>query len=110
MNKRIIAFFLLLFCVTAGAVCAQQNPQKRQMRDVTGTVLKVNVEARILDFKGFLGQMAFFVPNEAVITRQTRPVTLAEVREGDSAFIQYYISSGAVYVVTSIVGSKTTIE
>ena len=50
--------------------------------------------------------MAFSVPHDAIITRDTRPATLSDVKQGDPVAVQYFVSSDAVYVIKRIIDSQ----
>ena len=106
MYQHKIVFLLLISMAMTICAYSQQSPQDPGMQKVSGIVNSVDVQGGILNLNSDRGQMAFSVPDNAVITRETRPVKLGDVKQGDPVAIQYNTSSDAVYVVTSIIDSR----
>ncbi|MBF0489538.1 MAG: hypothetical protein HQL15_02835 [Candidatus Omnitrophica bacterium] len=106
MNKCKIFLILLMTVGIVSLAYAQQNPDHLKIEEASGKVLKVKAQESVIYLSSFGNQMVFFVPKEAIISRETLPATLGDIREGDSVSVRYYNSSEAVYVVVSINGSK----
>ena len=106
MYKNKIIFLLLMVVGLATSAYSQQNPENQKIQEATGKVVKVDVQGGILDVNAFQGEMAFSVPKDAIITRETHSVTLSDVKQGDPVSVRYYTSSEAVYVAMSVIDSQ----
>jgi hypothetical protein len=105
-KSKIIVFALLVLTFSASLVYCQEKTGTPQTITITGTVTKIDAVGSIIEVQTNEGQMAFSVPDDAIITEGTKKIGLMEIEQTDSVTIQYYSPSPGKFVVSSITYNK----
>ena len=110
MHKYKIIFSLLMtvFIVTAGY--CQKDLESHQTNTISGTVTETDYVGGTINVQTDQGQMAFFVPGNAIIFRNTHDIGLMDVKVSHPVTIKYDISSPGKNIVVSIVDNKPIIN
>lgn len=107
--RAIITLLMSMFMVTA-AYC-QQKPEDHLVKDITGSVISTDAVGNIITIRtSDQKQMAFVVPDKAVITQETHTIGLMDIGKSDSVNIQYYFGAYSKNFVVSIVDTETVVN
>lgn len=108
-KNRIINFLIMSMFVVSTAYC-QEKPENHLIRNITGTVVSTDTVGNIISIRTEdQRQMAFSVPDKAIITQETHNIGLMDIGKSDSVKIQYYLSSSKYFVV-SIVDNESVVN
>jgi len=111
MNKNKIIFVLLLLTLMAPVAYCQEKPESLQIKNIAGTVLSTDSAGNTISIQtDDQRQMAFYVPDKAIITQETHNIGLMDIEKSDSVTMRYYISPSSQYTVVSIVDNKSVVN
>jgi hypothetical protein len=86
---------------------SQENLKNSQTKTVSGTVSKIDFVGNTISIQTSDARlMSFFVPDNAIIVRDTQNIGLMDIKAGHPVTIQYDISSPGKDIVDSIVDNK----
>lgn len=100
-NKTIVFVLSAVACMATFAYC-QEGVENRQLSTVSGALANIDFVGSTIIVKTDSEQMAFSVPDDAMITRGTEKIGLVDLEENDPVTIRYYSSSSGQYAVASI--------
>jgi|GEM_PF-2894629 len=107
--KAIYSLLMSMLMVTT-AYC-QQKPEDHLVKMITGSVISTDAVGNIISIRtSDQKQMAFVVPDKAVITQDTHAIGLMDIRKSDSVNIQYYLGALSKNFVVSIVDNESTVN
>jgi hypothetical protein len=110
MYKYKIIFSLLISMSMTLAAYGQEKPEIHPVSTITGTVLSTDAVGNIISIRtDDQRQMAFVVPNKAIITQETHSIGLMDIGKSDSVTIQYLASSSKNTVV-NIVDNESVVN
>lgn len=110
MSKFRIILPLLVTALMVTAGYCQEKLENHQTKTISGTVTETDYVGSTINVQTDEGQMAFFVPGDAKVVRETHDIGLMDIKQGRPVTIQYYTSSPGKNVVVSIVDNKPVVQ
>jgi hypothetical protein len=111
MHKYKIILLLLMSALMVTAAYSQEKLESNQTKTISGTVTDTNfVGSTITILTVDQQQMAFYVPENAIIAQGTKDIGLMDIKQGHSVTIQYDISSPGKNIVDSIADNNPMAE
>ena len=108
-NKAINSLLMLMFMVPAAY--GQEKQGDHLIKNVAGTVTSTDAVGNIISIRtNDQKQMAFFVPDKAIITQETHNIGLMDIGKSDSVNIQYYPGPLSKNFVVSIVDNESVVN
>ena len=109
-KNKVIVFLLMGLLMVSTAYC-QEKPENQPLTSITGTVISTDavgntISIRTEDQK----QMAFSVPDKAIIRQDTHNIGLMDIGKSDSVNIQYYVSPLARNIIVNIVDNESIVN
>jgi len=99
--KSKIFLTLLTSALMITTAYCQGKPEGHIIKTITGTVINNDAVGNIITIRTQgQQQMAFSVPDKAIITHQTKNIGLMDIRAADPVTIRYYVSSSKNIVVS----------
>ncbi len=111
MHKNKVISFLLMVMFMVPAAYGQERPGDHLIKNISGTVTSTDAVGNIISIRtNDQKQMAFFVPDKAVITQETRNIGLMDIGKSDPVNIQYYPGPLSRNIVVSIVDNEPVVN
>lgn len=110
MDKYKVVFSLLISVLMVTTGYCQEKLENHQTKTISGTVTETDYVGSTINVQTDQGQMAFFVPGNAKVVRETQDIGLMDIKQGRPVTIQYYTSSPGKNVIVSIVDNKPVIQ
>jgi len=93
------------------AAYCQEKPENHLVKNVSGTLTSMDAVGNVFSIRtGDQRQMAFFVPDKAIITQDTHNIGLMDIGEASAVTIQYYVSPAAKNTIVSIVDNESVVN
>jgi hypothetical protein len=102
LKIKIIIVVLLALTLPLSLAYCQQNAETRQTLTISGSITRVDVANQMIEMTTDVGQMAFSVPDDAVISNGTESLSLTDIETDHGVTIQYYSPTPGSYVAVSI--------
>ena len=100
-RSKVIAVFLLTTVFVSGA--AYSSPQQnKQVKTITGTIAKMDVEGGVVDVDTDHGTMSFYISIESDLFRSSHHMSSIEIEQGDPVVIQYITALGQNNIITLV--------
>ena len=112
MYKFVIFPILLITALMFTHAYSQESSDTHLIKNTSGTVLSTDSAGNTISIRTKDDQqLAFIVPDKAVITQQAHSIGLMDIGKSDSVNIQYYLSvpSNKNFVI-SIVDNESVIN
>jgi hypothetical protein len=111
MPKKSIINSLIFFLLISTTAYCQEKPDNHIIRYITGTVINTDSVGNIISIKTEdQKEMAFSVPEKALITQETHNIGLMDIGESSAVSIQYYVSPLAKNVIISLVDNESVVN
>jgi len=111
MYKYKFIFTILLSAMMVAAAYCQEKTENHLIKNITGTVISTDSVGNTISIRtGSQQEMAFSVPDKAVITQETHNIGLMDIGKSESVTIQYYVSSSSKNIIVSIVDNESVIN
>ena len=111
MNKIKIILLLIVTVGTLTRAYSQEKLDNHQIKSITGTVSGSDAVGNIISIKtADQKEMAFIVPDKAIISQETHNIGLMDIVKSDSVSIQYFVSSSAKNIVVNIVDNESVVN
>ena len=107
--KIILTLFISAGMITV-AYC-QEKAGNHLIKNITGTVISTDSVGNNISIRTNSQQeMAFSLPDKAIITQETHNIGLMDIGKSDSVTIQYYVSSSLKNNVVNIVDNEPVVN
>ena len=90
---------------------SREKPENHVIKSTAGTVMSIDTVGNVLSIRTEdQHQMAFFVPENAMIIQQTHTIGLMDIGKSNSVSIHYYVSSLSKNVIVDIVDNESVVN
>lgn len=90
---------------------AQEKPENHLIKTIKGTVMSTDSVGNTISIRTDGQQeMAFSVPDKAIITQETHNIGLMDIGKSDSVTIQYYALFPTKNILVSIVDNDSVVN
>ena len=111
MHKYTVMLPLIMAALMVTAAYGQENTRNYQAKLISGIVSKIDFVGNTISIlTDAQHQMSFFVPGNAIITRDTHDIGLMDIKEGHPVTIQYDVSSPGKNIVDSIIDNESAVH
>jgi len=111
MYEYKIIFSLVMSVLMVSMAYCQEKPENHPIKTIKGTVMSTDFVGNTISIQtDGQQQMAFVVPDKAVITQQTRNIGLMDIGRSDSVTIQYYVLPPSKSTIVSIVDNDAVVN
>ena len=106
-KHQLITIILLASVLAPGVAYCQEKAESQRIGTIIGTITKVDTVGDIISIHTESVEMAFSVPGQAKIVRNTHDIGLLDIKDGDSVTVQYNNFSPGKNSIISIVVNET---
>ena len=111
MSKDKVIVSLLMSLLMVPVVYCQEKPENHLIKSIAGTVISLDAVGNIISIRTEKQrQMAFSVPDKAMITQDTHNIGLMDIGKSDSVAIHYYVSSTSKNIIVDMVDNESVVN